>query len=184
MLGMAIWFIFLFVVTFLFIVLILLGSIKKGKPVQDDICVFENTKVSSRGRSLSNPYIVNPVVKTRSYAVPALQEDRHSEKQLEKAFNKERVDNNNKETYTLTINITLSENNKANKHIVKKTKSHSLVNDVYYKAYNEAESMMTDYNAAQSIGNNSADLATFEDGHHFDNYAEDFKQHNDDNESY
>ena len=53
------------------------------------------------------------------------------------------------------------------------------------KAYNEVESMMTDYNAAKEITNNRADLAAFEDGYHFDNYAEDFKQDTDsDNENY
>ena len=69
--------------------------------------------------------------------------------------------------------------------VAKKQKDYSLVNDAYYKAYNEVESMMTDYNAAKEITNNRADLATFEDGYHFDNYAEDFKQDTDsDNENY
>lgn len=45
--------------------------------------------------------------------------------------------------------------------------------------------MMTDYNAAKEITNNRADLAAFEDGYHFDNYSEDFKQDTDsDNENY
>lgn len=182
--ALVLLYIFLLVGTIIIFMVAAFSSLKIENQEQDKPRVWDNTGVRTTGCSLSNPYIVNPVVKTRSYAIPALQEDRHSEKQLKKAFNKERLDKNNKETYTLTINITLSENNKASKHIVKKTKNHSLVNDVYYKAYNEAESMMTDYNAAQNISNNSADLATFEDGHHFDNYAEDFKQHNDDNESY
>lgn len=77
------------------------------------------------------------------------------------------------------------ENNKASKRAVKKQKDNSIVKDVYYKAYNEAESMMTDYNAAKKITNDSSDLATFEDGYHFDDYAEDFKQEKDsDNENH
>ena len=101
------------------------------------------------------------------------------------ALKKDRYKPNNKETRTLEFNRILSENNNESKRVAKKQKDYSLVNDAYYKAYNEVESMMTDYNAAKEITNNRADLATFEDGYHFDNYAEDFKQDTDsDNENY
>lgn len=79
---------------------------------------------------------------------------------------KDRYNPNNKETRTLEFNRILSENNNESKRVAKKQKDYSLVNDAYYKAYNEVESMMTDYNAAKEITNNRADLATFEDGYH------------------
>lgn len=165
--------------------LIALDSAKKRKLEQDNSCVFDNTEVRSYGRPISNPYIVNPVVKTGTYAVPALKKDYYNRKHVEKTSNKTLLNSDNREPYTLTLSITLTENNKASNRVDKKQKDNSLVNDVYYKAYNEAESMMTDYNAAKEITNNPADLATFEDGYHFDNYAEDFKQESDsDNENY
>ena len=147
--ALILWFIFLFLGTVIVYVLAALGFAKKGNTERDNNCICENSEVRSTGRPSSNPYIVNSVVKTGAYAVPA------------------------------------RGNDKSSKSVSKKQKNYSLVNDVYYKAYNEAESMMTDYNAAKKITNNSADLATFEDDYHFDNYAEDFKQGNDnDNENY
>ena len=183
--GIVPFIIFLFLAPAIFVVLIALDSAKKRKLEQDNSCVFDNTEVRSYGRPISNPYIVNPVVKTGTYAVPALKKDRYNKKQVKEGSNKKLLNSYNRGSCTLILNITLTENNKASKRVAKKQKDYSLVNDVYYKAYNEAESMMTDYNAAKGITNNRADLATFEDGYHFDNYAEDFKQESDsENENY
>ena len=118
----------------------------------------DNSSICDNTRATELPSS-SPIAKTDAYAVSALKKDRYNP--------------NNKETRTLEFNRILSQ------------KDYSLVNDAYYKAYNEVESMMTDYNAAKEITNNRADLATFEDGYHFDNYAEDFKQDTDsDNENY
>ncbi|WP_443689400.1 hypothetical protein, partial [Phascolarctobacterium succinatutens] len=74
------------------------------------------------------------------------------------ALKKDRYNPNNKETRTLEFNRILGENNNESKRVAKKQKDYSLVNDAYYKAYNEVQSMMTDYNAAKEITNNRADL--------------------------
>lgn len=147
--------IFLFLAPIIFVALIAFDSAKKMKPEQDNSSIFDNTRATELPSS----------------SLSALKKDRYNP--------------NNKETRTLEFNRILSENNNESKRVAKKQKDYSLVNDAYYKAYNEVESMMTDYNAAKEITNNRADLATFEDGYHFDNYAEDFKQDTDsDNENY
>lgn len=156
--------IFLFLAPIIFVALIACDSAKKRKPEQDNSSICDNTRATELPSS-------SPIAKTDAYAVSAWKKDRYNP--------------NNKETRTLEFNRILSENNNESKRVAKKQKDYSLVNDAYYKAYNEVESMMTDYNAAKEITNNSADLAAFEDGYHFDNYAEDFKQDTDsDNENY
>lgn len=147
--------IFLFLAPIIFVALIAFDSAKKRKPEQDNSSICDNTRATELPSS-------SPIAKTDAYAVSALKKDRYNPN-----------------------NRILSENNNESKRVAKKQKDYSLVNDAYYKAYNEVESMMTDYNAAKEITNNRADLAAFEDGYHFDNYAEDFKQDTDsDNENY